>query len=161
MLTIYLKRCVLTMTVKKNLIKNKITLLIPVLACIFTPTSHADDIVVITNINNHNTQVSESEAINIFMGRFRQFADGTKAKPFDNDNIKNDFYKKLVNKSASEIKAYWATLIFSGRTLPPKSLKDTKNVINAVTQEIEAISYIPASQVNHKVKVLLILKEEK
>jgi ABC-type phosphate transport system substrate-binding protein len=148
----------------KSLIKNLFSVLVLILACICTSVSYADDIAVIANINNQNAQLSQSEAINIFMGRFRQFADGTKAKPIDNDNIKSDFYKQLVNKSASEIKAYWATLIFSGRTLPPKSMKDTENVIKAVNQEIEAISYIPANQinqVNHKVKVLLILKEEK
>jgi hypothetical protein len=145
----------------KSLIKNLFSVLVLILACICTSVSYADDIAVIANINNQNTQLSQSEAINIFMGRFRQFADGTKAKPIDNDHIKSDFYKQLVNKSASEIKAYWATLIFSGRTLPPKSVKDTKNVIKAINQEIEAISYIPANQVNPKVKVLLILKEEK
>jgi ABC-type phosphate transport system substrate-binding protein len=66
---------------------------------------------------------------------------------------------QLVNKSPSEIKAYWATLIFSGRTQPPKSMEDTSKVINTVKQEPQAIAYIPANQVNNKVKVLLILRE--
>jgi hypothetical protein len=121
--------------------------------------SYSNDIAIITNINNSNSQVSLSEAINIFMGRYRRFSDGSKAIPIDNDSIKNKFYMQLVNKSPSEIKAYWATLIFSGRTQPPKIMVDSSKVINAVEQETQAITYIPANQVNHKVKVLLILRE--
>lgn len=121
----------------------------------------AEEIAIITNISNTTSHISHTAAINIFMGRFRQFSDGTKAKAIDNASIKNDFYTQLVNKSPAEIKAYWARLIFSGRTYPPTNGGDTNKVINLVMQEKQAITYIPLNQVNNNVKVLLILKERK
>jgi ABC-type phosphate transport system substrate-binding protein len=143
-------------------IKSVITVVFTILGlCLTNPCSsesYSNDIAIITNVNNDNLQISQSEAINIFMGRYRRFSDGSKAIPIDNGSIKNMFYMQLVNKSPSEIKAYWATLIFSGRTQPPKDLEDTNHVINAVKQEPQAIAYIPANQVNNKVKVLLILR---
>jgi antitoxin component of RelBE/YafQ-DinJ toxin-antitoxin module len=144
----------------KNIRLNRLSMLTLYLAGTFSPISYAEDLAIITNMNNTNTTLTQSEAINIFLGRFRQFANGTKAIPLDNDSLKNDFYIQLVNKSPSEIKAYWATLVFSGRTQPPKSVKDTKNVIDAIRQETQAITYIPADQVNNQVKVLLVLKEK-
>jgi ABC-type phosphate transport system substrate-binding protein len=143
----------------KNVITAVFTLLGLCLSNTCSSENYSNDIAIITNINNDNLQISHSEAINIFMGRYRRFSDGSKAIPIDNDSIKNMFYMQLVNKSPSEIKAYWATLIFSGRTQPPKSMEDTSKVINTVKQEPQAIAYIPANQVNNKVKVLLILRE--
>lgn len=144
-------------------IKSVITAVIAILVLCLSNTcsseNYSSDIAIITNVDNDNLQISQSEAINIFMGRYRRFPDGTKAIPIDNNSIKDMFYMELVNKSPSEIKAYWATLIFSGRTQPPKSLEDTNHVINVIKQEPQAIAYIPANQVNNKVKVLLILRE--
>lgn len=129
-------------------------------ACSYTPIAIAGDIAIVVHIDNKNAQITKSEVINIFMGRFRQYQNGEKAKPYDNLSIKDAFYRRLINKSPSDIKAYWARLIFSGRTLPPKRLNDTSKIIERIMVDKQGISYMPLSQADDSVKILLILKEE-
>ncbi len=133
-------------------------LLLLFLACSYTSIAMANDIAIVTHVENTNERITKAEAVNIFMGRFRQYPNGQRAKPYDNNSSKNTFYKKLINKSPAEVKAYWARLIFSGRTLPPKSLKDSTTVIEKIQSDKQAISYIPLNQANESVKILLILK---
>lgn len=142
-----------TLTVIKKLIGTLLTL------CLLSPTTHASfaqEIAIIGNIDN-NTQVTQDEIVNIFMGRFRQFSDGKLAKPIDNESLKQEFYLALVNKSSAEINAYWARLIFSGRTSPPEKAEDSNKVIDAVVKQSQAIAYVPLNKVDNKVKVLFVL----
>lgn len=121
-----------------------------------THASFAQEIAIIGNADN-NTQLTQAEAINIFMGRYRQFSNGTSAKPIDNEALKQEFYLALVNKSSAEINAYWARLIFSGRTQPPEKIEDSNKVMDSVVKESQAISYVPLSKVDNTVKVLFVL----
>ena len=135
-------------------------IIVLMLVSYYSVASSPERIAVITNIKNTSTQITHAEAVNIFMGRFREFSDGSKAKPIDNVSIENNFYIQLVAKSPAEIKAYWARLIFSGRTHPPTKGGDTDKVIDLVKREQQAITYVPFSQVDNSVKVLLLLKEK-
>jgi len=144
-----------------NSINEVLVRLLVIAAYCYANTSHAEDFAVISSAQNTNTSISKQNAINIFMGRFRQFPNGEKATPIDNKSVADAFYKALVNKSPAQLKAYWARLTFSGRTLPPKKLTTTEQVINAVALEKQAISYIPANKVTTNVNVLFILKENK
>jgi len=137
------------------------SLLMLVLSAHFASTSNAQEIAIVTNAKNSTAPITQADAINIFMGRYRQFNDGRKAKPIDNNSIKNNFYNQLVNKSPAEIKAYWARLVFSGRTHPPKEGDTTEKVIDFIKSEKQAITYIPLSHVDKNVKVLLVLGENK
>jgi len=119
----------------------------------------AEDIAIVTNSENESITISQSDAINIFLGRYRRYDNGQTAKPYDNAALKTEFYKKLVNKSPAQIKAYWARLIFSGRTMPPKTLETNKAVISQIKNNKLAISYIPLAQVTDDVKILLLLKD--
>lgn len=122
---------------------------------------HAETLVIITNSQNGNETISKSELINIFMGRYRQFANGLPAKPIDNLAYKQAFYQALVNKSPAEINAYWARLIFSGRTHPPINATDSNETLALLMKEPYAISYVQQNQIdknNPKIRVLMLLE---
>ncbi|HEY0563562.1 MAG TPA: hypothetical protein VGD04_09560 [Methylophilus sp.] len=122
--------------------------------------SVAQEIGIIAHPNNSVNEISQEDAVNIFMGRYRQFADGKLAKPIDNAAIKSKFYLSLVNKSNAEIKAYWARLIFAGHTLPPENVQDSDAVIDRVLNDPQAISYVDMRKADAKVKVLFVLRDK-
>lgn len=122
--------------------------------------SMAEEIGIIAHPNNSVSEISQEDAVNIFMGRYRQFADGKAAKPIDNAAIKSKFYLSLVNKSNAEIKAYWARLIFAGHTLPPENAHDSDAVIDLVLKDTQAIGYVDMRKADAKVKVLFVLRDK-
>lgn len=132
--------------------------------CLKTQPAFADSLLVVTSSQNSNESITKSEAIHIFMGRYRQFSNGVQAKPIDNLAYKNVFYQALVNKTPAEINAYWARLIFSGKTHPPKQTLDFEQTIALLIKEPNAISYIHESQLDKlspQTKVLLVLEISK
>lgn len=82
----------------------------------------AADWVLVANPKAGITRLSREEVINIYLGRYRRFASGITADPIDqpaHSALRVRFYRQLVDKSQSEINAYWARLVFSGKTQPP------------------------------------------
>lgn len=120
------------------------------------------ELVVIVNAGNNVERLSREEVINIFMGRYRKLPDGTSVQALDNKGAtsdRQDFYKKLLNKSLAEINAYWARLIFSGRTSPPIGLDSSGQILERVARDQGAIGYVERNALNHQVKVVYSLAE--
>ncbi len=117
---------------------------------------HAQEIVVVGNKAN-GQDVDKAFVVKAFTGEVKAWSDGTPLVLIDQgeDNaLRNDFYTKTVGKSASNVKALWAQLIFSGRALPPKVIDGDAEVKKAVAANKGAIAYIKASSVDDTVKVL-------
>ena len=78
---------------------------------------------------------------------------------FDAVPVKEAFYNRLVGKTLAEINAYWARLIFSGQTAPPKQVGDDTTALEMVVAERGAIAYIDSRHVDRRVRVVLELDE--
>ena len=65
-----------------------------------------------------------------------------------------EFNEKLLNKSASQLKAYWSKQIFTGKGTPPKEVSNDTEVIKLVSTNPNLIGYVDASTVNDSVKVI-------
>jgi len=127
------------------------------LSALLAPVAEAD-IVVVVNAESGVTQLSRDEVINIFLGRYRQFPNGLAAYPIDQPAVQPErsrFYFLLVNKDLAEINAYWARLLFSGKTSPPMQAATSAEVIDLVSRHKEAIGYIERDQVDPRVKVVM------
>lgn len=80
------------------------------------------DLVVVTNPKSGIDRMSREEVVFVFLGRWRQLPSGIAAVPIDlpiDSPERAAFYRQLVSKSPSEIKAYWSRLMFSGGARPP------------------------------------------
>lgn len=133
-----------------------------VLALMLSSTTAHATLVVIVNANSKVEQLSRNEIVNIFMGRYRRLPDGSELRPLDirgDAPERRDFYHKLVGKSLAEINAYWARLIFSGRTQPPMALDNQLEVLDKVAREDHAIGYIERANLNNQVKVVYVFPE--
>jgi ABC-type phosphate transport system substrate-binding protein len=115
-------------------------------------------IVVIVNPASGVDQLSRTEVIDIFLGRYRKLPSGRAALPIDVSEPSTErarFYQLLVKKSPAEISSYWARLVFSGQTSPPFQVADAKTAVELVQSNPNAIAYVDRASVNAHVKVVL------
>ncbi|MDD4880546.1 MAG: hypothetical protein PHX10_03125 [Gallionellaceae bacterium] len=138
------------------------TTLLLTLCLILLPRARAEaDLVVVVNARNGIERLTLDSVINIFMGRYRQLPSGIPAQPVDQPDGRPEkarFYRLLVNKDLAEINAYWARLIFSGRTSPPYQAKSTAEILDRLARQPGAIAYIERNQADPRVRIVLELE---
>lgn len=120
--------------------------------------SAAANVAVIVHPSNQSALDIESLK-RIYLGKQKSFDNGEIAIPIDlqSETVREDFNKLVLNKSSSQIKAYWSKLMFTGKGIPPKELDNSQEVISAVSSNPGTIGYINASDVTDNVKVVLKL----
>lgn len=114
------------------------------------------EIVVIVNSGN-SSEVSKSDIKRIFLGKKKNFSDGSLVKPYylaQGHTARDQFNKKALGKSSRQLKAYWSKLIFTGKGMPPDAFGDAGDTVAAVSTDINAIAYIDAADVTEAVKVV-------
>ncbi|WP_110597921.1 hypothetical protein [Salinicola lusitanus] len=117
------------------------------------------DIAVVGNAGSGIDRLTQSDVVNIFMGRYRKLPTGNVALPVDSTTLKARFYRALVNKDLAEINSYWARLVFSGEASPPQQIATIDDVHQLVTQNMNALSYVDGGQVPDDMHVVLMLSE--
>lgn len=119
--------------------------------------AHAADLVVIANTGSGFEKLTRDEVVNIFMGRYKKLPSGITALPVDESSEKAAFYRALVGKDLGEIQSYWARLVFSGQSSPPRLMENAGEVIETVANNKGAIGYIERNKITARVKVVLDL----
>ena len=115
------------------------------------------EVAVIVNPSN-SAAISKDDVGRLFLGKKSKFSDGSKAKPFylaQGHSARDEFNKKALGKSSSQIKAYWSKLIFTGKGTPPDALGSIEAVLKRVAEEPGAIAYVDAASVDDTVKVVM------
>jgi len=118
------------------------------------------DLVVVANPKSGIEHLKRQEVIYLFMGRWRQLPSGVEAHPIDlgtDSTERTDFYRQLVNKEPSEIKAYWSRLVFSGGSRPPYTAESREELIHLVSGTPGAIGYIDRSHVDSHMRIVFEL----
>jgi hypothetical protein len=114
--------------------------------------AHAGDVVVVMAVGA--TPPSKDVIANVYLGR------STALKPLDlpeSSPVRQFFYKKATDRDASQVKAVWSRITFTGQGKPPKELSDAAAVKKAVAADPKAIGYILKSDVDSTVQVILSL----
>ena len=124
----------------------------------FWPTASVwADLVVVANPKSGIDRMSREEVVFVFMGRWRYLPSGIAALPVDSpieSPERTAFYRQLVNKSPSEIKAYWSRLIFSGGSRPPVAPDSREEQLRILASTPGAIGYLERSAVDGQVKIV-------
>jgi ABC-type phosphate transport system substrate-binding protein len=105
--------------------------------------------------------ITAAQVADIFLGKMPKLADGTSITVIEHqegDSVKDEFYNKVVGKSPSQLKAYWAKLVFTGEGVPPKEYAGDKAVKDRVAATPGAIGYVNDDSVDKSVKVLFEAK---
>jgi len=94
-------------------------------------------------ISHHNklSKVSHKDLANLYLKKTNTIH-GIKVIPIDSKNKKifQEFYKKIVKKSPSQLHAYWIKQIYTGKTQPPKKLSKAE-LKNAMKKNSHIIAY--------------------
>jgi len=126
-------------------------------AVLFSSVSFAD-VAIIVNTSN-SSSLSDSDISRLFLGKLKKFSSGEKAVAINlklGSSTRGEFEKKVLGKSASQIKAYWSKRVFSGKGKPPPELVSDKDVITMVAADNNVIAYVDAASVDDSVKVIKV-----
>lgn len=119
--------------------------------------STAEQLVVVVHKDNPTNELSRSQLIDLYMGKYVAFPDGRRAEPIDIDNddkLKEQFYLELVGMPLNRVNAYWSRVKFSGNARPPLKQSNQQAALQFLTTTDSAITYIFASNVTNDVKVV-------
>ncbi|MCW8109514.1 hypothetical protein OPS25_13470 [Alteromonas ponticola] len=118
---------------------------------------HSSELVVVVHKDNPTEHLTRSQLIDLYMGKYVAFPDGSKAQPLDIDNdetTKEQFYQALVGMPLNRVNAYWSRVKFSGRARPPVVQQDQQAVLAYIESTGSAIAYIHKNNLTDKVKVV-------
>lgn len=115
------------------------------------------EVVVITNKAMPVSNLSQEEVYRIYLGKSKFLSNGSKVIPVDQrvgSPARNKFYSDVIKKSDTEMKSYWARVIFTGQGNPPIQESDDNAVKELVSKNPNCIGYIDRSAVDNSVKVV-------
>lgn len=115
------------------------------------------EVAVIVSSSNANSKLDQDTISRIYLGKSKNFPDGTQAVPVDQNAgtaSRKAFNSTVLGKSSSQLKAYWSRLIFTGKGTPPKESGDDAAVKELVAKNPNLIGYIDDSAVDDSVKVV-------
>ncbi|WP_252738911.1 phosphate ABC transporter substrate-binding protein [Colwellia sp. D2M02] len=139
----------------KLLNKYKIKLSLITFFLVYSVGALADVAVIVNSANT--AAIDEGDIPRIFLGKIKSYSTGDKVTLVNlnsDQSARAEFEDKVLNKSATQIKAYWSKLMFSGKAKPPKELENDKAVIDFIQSNPGAIGYISAESVTDSVKVI-------
>ncbi len=129
----------------------------------FEAPSYANErIVIVVSADNPVNKMTHSEVVDLFMGKYVAFPDGSKAVVTDlsgDQILKKDFYQKLVGRSLASINSYWSRLRFTGRQRTPIEQSSEESVIAFIENNNAAVGYLRASKVSKQLKVVYEFNE--
>ncbi len=121
------------------------------------------DIVVFGHPQVEAEELSRAQVRALYMGRDRSLPSGVRANPIDLQSgaaPRAVFYRELVRRSESQVDAWWASLVFSGRASPLTRVATVDEMLAAVREDPSAIGFVRAENLPPDLKVLLRLESD-
>ena len=109
------------------------------------------EVVVVVNPKAAEASMTKDQVAQVFLGKSSAM---TPVDQPESAPIRAEFYKKVTDKDASQVKALWSKLVFTGKATMPKEVGDSAAVKKAVAADPKAIGYIEKSAVDASVKAI-------
>jgi ABC-type phosphate transport system substrate-binding protein len=109
------------------------------------------EVVVVVNPKAAESSMSKDQVAQFFLGKSSSM---TPVDQPESAAIRAEFYKKVTDKDASQVKSLWSKLVFTGKATMPKEAGDSAAVKKAVAADPKGIGYIEKSAVDASVKVI-------
>ena len=136
---------------------SKFKAFIAAIGLILAPFAALSEVVVVVHPSVSFDSMSVDDVSRLFLGKSKKFPDGSPAIPLNQDDgtsARDTFNERVCKKNASQYKAYWSKLVFTGKGTPPKDAGDGNGVKGLVASNPNMIGYIDASLVDASVKVV-------
>lgn len=115
------------------------------------------EVAVIVHPSSSVASMTDDEVSRLFLGKSNSFPSGGQAVPLNQDEgspARDKFNEAVCKKNASQYKAYWSQLVFTGKGTPPKDSGKDAGVKTLVAANPNMIGYIDSSAVDATVKVV-------
>ena len=118
------------------------------------------EVVVIVNASSPINSATAEEIQQVFLGKRNEIGGVSVAAVSltKNNEVREVFYDKVVDKTPSQLNAYWSRLIFTGKGKPPKQYFDDAEVLETVLEEEDSVGYIDSSSIAEGVKVIFTVQ---
>jgi ABC-type phosphate transport system substrate-binding protein len=116
------------------------------------------EVVAVVSSKSPITTLTRTQVMDIFLGKRTRFPDGSAAIPIDlaeGSAARDEFYTRLAEMSAAQVKSFWSRIIFTGRGQPPKTVATDLEAKRLLAADPNAIGYIDKSLVDSSVRVVL------
>lgn len=118
-----------------------------ILVLIFTSLVNAEVNVIVSKDNTIET-ITKQELSEIYLKK-KNTINGKKVKVLNNKDNYDEFNKKVLNKTPSQMHAYWMKQIFLGKKTPPRNIS-TQGVQQEMQNDKNTITYT-SQKLNEKV----------
>lgn len=120
------------------------------------------DFYIVVHASNPQRALTQKDAVDLFMGRSRAFANGDFALIFDlpRDNPRRAaFYQALTGMSVAQVNSYWSRLMFSGQSVPPQALPDEVAMAGILRRNPSALGWLSKEPAEPGLRTVLVIKE--
>jgi hypothetical protein len=120
------------------------------------------DFYIVVHASNPQRALTQKEAVDLFMGRSRAFANGDFALIFDlpRDHPRRAvFYQSLTGMSVAQVNSYWSRLMFSGQSAPPQALPDETAMAGILRRNPSALGWLSKEPTEPGLRTVLVIKE--
>lgn len=119
------------------------------------------EIVIITSARGSGDNLSREQATALFLGKATSlpgFGNVILMDQPESSALRDEFYSKLTGRSATQVKASWAKIAFTGKGMPPREKANSIDVRKSVASTPGAIGYIEKAALDASVKILLTVE---
>lgn len=121
------------------------------------PAVVAAQVAVVVHPSASFDSLSEDDVARLFLGKSKSFPDGAIAIAVNQNEgsvSRIRFTDLICKKNASQYKAYWSQLVFTGKGAPPPDAGDDMEVKALIAANPNMIGYVDMSAVDASVKVV-------
>jgi ABC-type phosphate transport system substrate-binding protein len=121
------------------------------------------ELVVIVNKNNPTASIRATDLRLIYNGGKRMFENGTVIQPANlqpENEVRNDFFSRVLHLDAESYRLYWVRMIFSGKGKPPVEFENEEEAVNFVATNKGGLAFVDSSSVDSSIKAVKINLDE-
>ena len=122
----------------------------------------ADGLVIVTAKDNL-ADITIDDVARIFLGKINKYPNGEDVIPLDinpDDPNYDNFVRVVLKRTPSQLRAYWAKRIFTGKGTPPKVISTTEELLDLVSKDKRYLSYIDSEDMKHGVRWVIVIKND-
>lgn len=119
------------------------------------------EVVVVVSAKNSLNSLTPNQLADIFLGKTEELPNGVSVAAVDqgeNSREKEEFYRRYLNRSLAQIRAYWAKQIFTGKGEPPREFDNIEQLKRYVAANPNSIAYLEREKLDASLKVVNVEK---
>lgn len=119
------------------------------------------ELAVIVSAKRPVIKMTLEEVAKVYLAKATTFPDGQRALPIDQSRglpIRDYFIEKVLDKSDSQLRAYWSRVVFTGIGKPPSEHGNDTDIRRLVADNPNLIGYIDKSKLDSSVVAVLLVE---